>query len=216
MYTISMRPHCPYGTPNKCMNFEQERATWGMSTFQDRDCGWATSMGGLAFYSPLEFIDISVVQLAAMIAGLDAAYEELCNALYADAPNDLAKTPWKDLKTFMECIPRGLYETEPDLPDGLWTDEIALIPFLRSKELGIGLAWNGSKWGQCELPTDVDSYDSAGTCFGWDVLYKEEIMFTDYVRDPLCMVHMLSALLETLAWLNTDAKIYVQNIYSVQ
>lgn len=216
MYTISMRPYCPYGAVRKCINFEQERSSWDFASFTDPDAGAIPPIFGVTFSSPLESIDISVVQLAAMIAGLDSAYEALCDKLYEDAPNDLAKTPWLDRDTFMSCIPRGMWESPSEISNRVFQKDVLPIPFLRNKETGMGLAWSGAEWGLIDLPADVDTYNSAGTCFGWDVLYKEEEMSTDCVREPRTMAFMLATLLKGLAWLNTDAKIYVQNIYSVQ
>ena len=60
------------------------------------------------------------------------------------------------------------------------------------------------------------SYDSAGTCFGWKVLYKEKSMSTERMRDPSMLADMIAMLLEGLSCLNTPAKRYTSNIYSVR
>lgn len=217
MYTLSMRPFCPNGTPNKCINFEQEAMAWKLSTFsKDSEPMNNLSVAGLAFYSPLESVDISIEQLAAMIAGLDQAYEDVCNALYADAPQDLSKTPWRNLATFMDCIPRGLYSTPPELPNSVCAQDARPVPFLYNKGLSLCLVWTGAMWGKVTPPEDVDTFDSAGTCFGWNVLYKEDSMSTDCVKSPRELADMLAMLLESLSCVNTDAKEYMCNIYSVQ
>lgn len=171
---------------------------------------------GLAFYSPLESIDISVHQLAAMVAGLDTAYETLCNALYEDAPKDLAKTQWGDLDTFMACVP-GFGRDEPREGFSSAHPADALpVPFLYNESTKTCLVWTGSYWGKIPAPADVASYDSAGTCFGWKVLYKEKSMSTERMRDPSMLADMIAMLLEGLSCLNTPAKRYTSNIYSVR
>lgn len=216
MYTISMRPYCPFGAQDKCINFEQERSAWGMSTFKAADDSLSESVFGLCFRSPLENIDISVEQLAAMIAGLDVAYEEVCNALYAEAPTRLSKTVWKCLESFMECIPRGLYETAPALPESMDTRDVEPIPYLYEEASHTCLGWNGSRWGVIPTPADIFSYDHAGQCFGWDVCYKSSVMDTKCVSNPEAMARLLAVTLEDLTWLSTEARVYVNNIYSVQ
>lgn len=216
MYTISMRPNTPNSSIKKCANFEQERASWGLAGFQDTYREGCDTAFGLVFHSPIESIDISVVQLAAMIAGLDAAYADLCNALYADAPRDLVNTPWHDLETFMSCIPRGVYESAPELPGAVYARDAKPIPLLYNHEKNLCISWTGSKWGTTEPPVEIASYDSAGTCFGWDVRYQEEVMSTECVKDPTEIVNMLIGLLEAFNYLDTEAKVYVHNIYSVQ
>lgn len=169
---------------------------------------------GPAFYSPLESIDISVHQLAAMVAGLDTAYETLCNALYEDAPKDLAKTVWGDLDTFMNCI-SWFGGSRSEFSSAHPADALP-VPFLYDESTKTCLVWTGSYWGKVPAPADVDSYDSAGTCFGWKVLYKEESMSTERMRAPNILADMIAMLLKGLAWCDTLAKCYTFNIYSVR
>lgn len=217
MYTFSMRPYCPGGVPNRAINFEQEKEAWTLSNSSDASKTITNLMvAGLAFYSPLESVDISVHQLAAMVAGLDTAYETLCNALYEDAPKDLAKTQWGDLDTFMACN-AGFGGDEPR--EGFTSAHPAdalPVPFLYNESTKICIVWTGAYWGKVPAPADVASYDSAGTCFGWKVLYKEESMSTERMRDPNMLADMIAMLLEDLSCLNTPAKRYTSNIYSVR
>ena len=217
MYTFSMRPYCPGGVPNRAINFEQEKEAWTLSNSSDASKTITNLMvAGLAFYSPLESIDISVHQLAAMVAGLDTVYETLCNALYEDAPKDLAKTQWGDLDTFMACN-AGFGGDEPR--EGFTSAHPAdalPVPFLYNESTKICIVWTGAYWGKVPAPADVASYDSAGTCFGWKVLYKEESMSTERMRDPNMLADMIAMLLEDLSCLNTPAKRYTSNIYSVR
>lgn len=217
MYTFSMRPYCPLGKPNRCINFEQEASAWALSTFKKEDPMLEnTDAFGLTFYSPLETIDISIVQLAALIAGLDQAYADLCHALYESAPADLAGTPWGNLQTFMECIPRGIYEQQPEITTTALAKDVKPVPFLYDKETGKKIAWTGQRWGLVDVMGDEDTYASAGTCFGWNVLYKEDEMDASCVRTPVAMTQMVISLLETLAYIDSEEKVYVRNIYSVQ
>ena len=151
MYTFSMRPYCPGGVPNRAINFEQEKEAWTLSNSSDASKTITNLMvAGLAFYSPLESIDISVHQLAAMVAGLDTAYETLCNALYEDAPKDLAKTQWGDLDTFMACVP-GFGGDEPR--EGFTSAHPAdtlPVPFLYNESTNTCIVWTGAYWqGAC-------------------------------------------------------------------
>lgn len=220
MYTFSMRPYCPNGSPNRCINFEQEKEAWSLSTFKKEDPNFGVSMAtGLCFYSPLETVDISVKQLAALIAGVDTAYADLCSALYENAAKDLAGTPWKDRETFMSCIPRGIFEMQPELPRSVYSDDAAAVPFLYREGDNTFLLWDGVRWGVSETPPtslEVGSCDTAGTCFGWKVLYNEQAMATGCVRMPNDLAEMVSSLLETLSYLDTDEKVYVKNIFSAQ
>lgn len=217
MYTFSMRPYCPSGKPNLCINFEQETSAWALSTFKKEDPILDnTNAFGLTFYSPLESIDISITQLAALIAGLDQAYADLCHALYESAPEDLAGTPWGTLQTFMECIPRGIYEQPPEITTTALTKDVKPVPFLYDKESGRKLAWTGQRWGLVDTVGDEDTCDSAGTCFGWSVLYREEDMDASCVRTPATMAQMVISLLESVAYIDSEEKVYVRNIYSVQ
>lgn len=215
MYTISMRPDTPSNATNKCANFEQERTSWALSTFSEfveSDAGGL----GVAFYSPLENVDITVVQLAAMIAGLDTAYDELCDTIYAEASTALAATPFQTVEMFMECIPRGFLESEPTDYSTAVAPDVKPVPLLYNAERGTCLVWTGKIWGTVDPPSDIDTYDSAGACFGWDVRYSESVMSTDCVRDSDNLCAMLGKLLGTLGWLSNDAKVYVKNLYSVQ
>lgn len=217
MYTFSMRPYCPGGVPNRAINFEQEKEAWTLSNSSDASKTITNLMvAGLAFYSPLESIDISVHQLAAMVAGLDVAYETLCNALYEDAPKDLAKTQWGDLDTFMACN-AGFGGEEPREGFSVAHPSDALpVPFLYRENTDTCIMWTGAYWGVVPAPADVDTYDSAGTCFGWRVLYKEESMSTERMRDPNMLADMIAMLLEDLSCLDTPAKRYTSNIYSAR
>ena len=217
MYTFSIRPYCPYGPPKRSVNFTQDNESWTLSTFRREEQAHGTSFNfGLSFYSPLQSVDISVKQLASLIAGIDAAYEELCTALYKDAAKDLANTPWKNRKTFMECVPRGLFEEKPDVTRTVFAADVEPIPVLYDSEANKCLGWNGFTWGLFDPVDAMSTYDSAGTCFGWQVLYKESVMNTDCVRDPSKLAYVVCVLLETLAYLNSEEKVYVKNIYSVQ
>lgn len=216
MYTFSMRPYCPGGAPNRAINFEQEKEAWTLSNFSDASKNIPNlDVAGLAFYSPLESIDISVHQLAAMVAGLDTAYETLCNALYEDAPKDLEKTVWGDLDTFMNCISWFGGGPRSEFSSAHPADALP-VPFLYNESTKTCLVWTGSYWGKVPAPADVASYDSAGTCFGWKVLYKEESMSTERMRDPNMLADMIAMLLKDLVCFDTLAKCYTFNIYSVR
>lgn len=215
MYTISMRPDIEHFATHKCVNFEQERATWALATYSELT---RTDDGllGVCFYSPLEKVDISIRQLAAMVAGLDTAYQKLCDAIYAEAPDTLAKTPWQTLDSFMDCIPRGIYESSQDEWMEAQPSDIRPLPFLYHAERGKCLAWTGRTWGLIDPPAYLDTYDTAGVCFGWEVKYKEESMQTDGVQEPALLCRFMARLLESLGCLDSAAKIYTYNLYSVQ
>ena len=108
MYTISMRPQTRNSTINSAMNFEQERSDWAPSTFNDSGDGCASDVS-LMFYSPLTAVDIEPKQLAAMIAGLDVAYEALVKTLFDSAEAHLNKALYPSLQAFIDCLPRGLW-----------------------------------------------------------------------------------------------------------
>lgn len=216
MYTISMRPDNPLGPVERCINFMQESESWELSTFKNKDeISEISIAAGVGFHSPLESIDISVKQLAAMIAGLDKAYEDLCRALYEDAPRDLAGTAWKDLDMFIQCVRDYQYESKPEILRTAHKGDVFPTPFLYDKESGTFLGYTKAGWGSVDLDVDPDSYNSAGTCFGWNVLYSEE-MSTDCVKSPKQVGTLLCDLLTNLVYLDSMEKIYVHNIYSVQ
>ena len=217
MYTFSIRPYCPYGPPKRSINFAQENESWTLSTFRRDEQPLGTSFNlWLSFYSPLTSVDISVRQLAALIAGIDAAYAELCSALYKDAAKDLTDTQWENRKTFMECVPRGLFEEKPDVTRTVFAADVAPIPVLYDRDADKCLGWNGFTWGLFEPVDDMSTYDSAGTCFGWEVIYKESVMNTGCVSDPSKLAYAVCVLMETLAYLDSEEKIYVKNIFLVQ
>ena len=90
------------------------------------------------------------------------------------------------------------------------------VPFLYNESTNTCIVWTGAYWGKVPAPADVASYDSAGTCFGWKVLYKEDSMSTECMRDPNMLADMIAMLLEDLSCLNTPANRYARNIYSVR
>lgn len=215
MFTLSIRPSASTKPTNLCMNFEQESSVWKLSTFSnDPTPGNAF---GLCFYSPLENVEITTAQLGAMIAGLEDAYDTLASNIFEQADLILSKTPFGTKDMFMQCIPRGIFETQPEVSDmSAATGAKAAVPvLLASKDIGKSLVYDGQRWVVDTLPADIDTYNSAGRCFGWGVRYKADgeervTMSSDDLAE------MLDGILYHLTYLNTDAKLFVKNLESAQ
>ena len=215
MFTLSMRPSASTKPTNLCVNFEQEAGGWKMSTFSDDPT--PGNAFGLCFYSPLETVDITVEQLGDMLAGLEDAYDVLSNDIFAQADSILSKTPFGNKDMFMQCIPRGIFEIQPDASYIRTTPGAkALIPvMLLSKDLGKVIVYDGQHWFMDDMPTDIDISTQVGMCYGWGVYYKGD------ANVKLCLLgedlgEMLDELLYMLTCLNTDAKVFVRNLESAQ
>lgn len=215
MFTLSIRPSASTKPTNLCMNFEQESSAWKPSTFSnDPTPGDAF---GLCFYSPLENVEITTAQLGAMIAGLEGAYDTLASNIFEQADSILSKTPFGTKDMFMQCIPRGIFETQPDVSDMSEVSgaKAAMPVLLVSKDMGKSIVYDGQHWVVDTIPVDIDTYSSAGMCFGWGVRYtgdgEEKVALSS---DDL--VEMLDGLLYHLTYLNTDAKLFVKNLESAQ
>lgn len=215
MYTLSMRPAASHKPTNVCMNFEQESCAWKPSTFSD-EAKYGMPYG-IDFHSPLENIDISPKQLSALIAGLDSAYDQLANMVYKEAESFIKKTAFGDRDTFVACLPRGIFETKPDISVLVTVPSAtpAMPPYLVNREENKAIVFAGSHWVITDIPSDIDTYDSAGTCFGWDVRYKEDMPITCAITGD-DLGECLSELLTSLTYLDTDAKVLLKNLEAAQ
>ena len=169
MFTLSMRPSASTKPTNLCVNFEQEAGGWKMSTFSDDPT--QGNAFGLCFYSPLETVDITTEQLGDMIAGLEGAYDMLANNIFKQSDSIISKTPFGTVDMFMQCIPRGIFEEQPDESSIRATPgaKAAIPVMLVSKDLGRVIVYDGQHWSMDESPADIDTYNPGGMCYGWGV-----------------------------------------------
>ena len=148
MYTISLRPYCPGGIPKQCMNFVQEQLRWDLSTFSEESGvpSFAVSPMGITFVSPLQSVDMTVKQLAAMVSGLGEAFVGLCNALYQHADEDLLRSEFCTMEEFSQCVIG--YPTYLKLPRAVVGDvfpgDVQPVPFLYSSAEDLCLGWTSS------------------------------------------------------------------------
>ena len=214
MYTISMRPQTRNSSINSAMNFEQERADWAPSTFTDTGDGCASDVG-LVFYSPLQAVDIEPAQLAAMIAGLDTAYEALVKTLFEGIDAHLNKALYSSAEQFIRCLPNGLWRAKAqDWSEIMPTYDNKFI-VLRNPN-GDTATWDGYRWGLIgDTELGYQGYDTAGACFGWTVLYNDK-MDMSMVRDPKDLCRMLATLADALIEINTDERLYAACIFTVR
>lgn len=215
MFTLSMRPSASTKPTNLCVNFEQEAGGWKMSTFSDDPT--PGNAFGLCFYSPLETVDITTEQLGAMIAGLEGAYDMLANNIFKQSDSIISKTPFGTVDMFMQCIPRGIFEEQPDESSIRVTPgaKAAIPVMLVSRDLGRVIVYDGKHWSMDESPADIDTYNPMGMCYGWGVCYKGDANAKiSLLGDDLG--GMLNELLYMLTCLNTDAKVFVKNLESAQ
>ena len=75
---------------------------------------------------------------------------------------------------FMQCIPRGIFEEQPDESSIRATPgaKAAIPVMLVSKDLGRVIVYDGQHWSMDESPADIDTYNPGGMCYGWGVCYK--------------------------------------------
>lgn len=215
MYTIALRPACLYERPNQAMVFEQETASWQPAHFKP-DGQRHDSIYGLYCHSPLESLDISITELATLLGGLEDAYNRLSDSVYGSADDDLRRTPWVNRKTFMACVPRGIFEAPPRRPMPGLDYDVKRYPFLHHPESDSCIAWNGRQWVGIATPANLDSNSFAGICFGWDIYYNETAMSTADLKNPEELSALILKLLESIAYLNSDAKVYTFNLHCAQ
>ena len=158
MFTLSMRPSASTKPTNLCVNFEQEAGGWKMSTFSDDPT--PGNAFGLCFYSPLETVDITTEQLGDMIAGLEGAYDMLANNIFKQSDSIISKTPFGTVDMFMQCIPRGIFEEQPDESSIRVTPgaKAAIPVMLVSKDLGRVIVYDGKHWSMDESPAEKQPY----------------------------------------------------------
>lgn len=215
MYTLSMRPVMQSMLTHRCTNFEQERASWKLSTFQERGEDTYAACG-VSFSTPLTNVEMTVEELAAMIAGLDVAYKELCKELYADGDTILKDTMYMNRDNYMDCIPRSIYvagsgalRKDPNPP-------FCNMPILYDAKTGNVLGWTGHSWVlKPGVPKEeMASYNSAGRCFEYEVLYTAGMDAT-CVHEPAALCSMISKLLLAVAPTPGDEELFVLNLSSI-
>lgn len=215
MFTLSIRPSASTKPTNLCMNFEQESLSWKPSTFSD-----APAPGndfGLYFYSPLENVEITLMQLAEIIVGLEGAYDTLANNIFEQADAIMSKTPFGSKDMFMQCIPRGIFETPPDISDiSSASDSKAAVPImLINPDAGKSIFFDGRRWVLDDIPADFDANAFVGDCFGCHTYYRGAVNGVVSITGK-ALAEMLDGLLHNLTYLNTDAKVFVKNLESAQ
>lgn len=214
MYTLSMRPHTQCPAINMAVNFEQERADWAPSTFSEAGDGVITNVG-LTFYTPLPAVDITPKELAAMIAGLDTAYEALVDGLMSTAEQRLNKALYSSVQNFLDCLPQGLWRAGAQDWYDLMTPYDGKFIVLAHPS-GKMATWDGFRWGLIDEDSiNRQDFESAGECFGWQVLYNDS-MDMDMVRDPKDLCTMIASLADALIEINTDARRYAACIFTVR
>lgn len=211
MYTLSIRPATNPGRRsfNTCMNFTQASMSWEQSTFSE-DSRDAKEVNGVVVHSPLESVDISVKELAAAIAGIYTAYDDLCKAAYSnivEGASVFGITDPNDLISFLRLGgPVGALKALP--MDGFEKKVSVAMPFLYHRESNSCVAYTYAGWERVVVPESISSYDSAGTFLEWEVMYSEDVMNTSPIKNVEDFVEMFRELLKFIP-LDSDERVYV-------
>lgn len=216
MYTLSLRPNIAEVVTNLCCNFEQESCEWKLSTFTESTYdakNKAETNLGLQLYTPLESLDITSKQVAAMLAGLESAYEQLANAVYEEAPKIVTKTPFRTLEMFMSCIPRGLFQKGEPVQSATALMYGTSWPILVEPGAERYCFFDERNWIESVREDALDHYETAGTLYGMDVLYLEQNLIP---KEPLKLVSVMSKALDCFADQDTDSKLYTANLNAVR
>lgn len=142
---------------------------------------------------------ITLSEFIHALAGLEQAYDAVCLAALDEATELPAR-----LRSYRKLVNQHTYH--PPLVSVEQGDTLP-IPFLRHKGLEKCLLYDGSQWGVVPFDRSITPYILCGQCFGWDILYSGD-MNLSAIDTPVPIARSMARLLEAIAPINTDARLY--------